>query len=574
MGENYQDEAMDQEYRKGKAAGRKQRKPRRKRSGKPSGGVCFPIHTQTSDNDPKWYIPNNTVAKDFASFPPVINTSRAIPLFKGATNTAWGNDWIPGVMAYDIMPVFPNEQQSRESVMYQSSIMLWEAIQAKNSRTPDFDPSDLLMEIIAVSNAYAAWMEAVRIYGVATQFCTTNAYWPQAILAAMNVDATSVQGNLANFRGLLNMVALQLGQIPLPRSIDYTNRMVFLNQNIYSDSKEAWTGSLYVPNMLGYYQWIEGDTADPVTRLEFVAKTTTSTHKRTFNEIIQYLQDMVSKLYNSEDVQMIGTTLLQAFGAGSMYQMNPIAETFMINPVYNEEVLSQLENAYVCYPCTYANNQEIEAKLVPNNTINAGWVDFSLLYITPQRYLQTGGENTSSMINVSNYLNYTLNHHSKDVTPEQIIVATRLMHKPIFTRGTTSSAGNVPLTVSNITQTELVLGCRIVSRENAGNTVPYTIRPIWTDNFVSVNRATGIAVTTSQYQFPVLCALSKFDWHFKVNYWDVDPDDTDLTATFVGSLFDYDRYTLLSDDNLSNLGYMAALGLFTPKQLPNILTVK
>lgn len=559
---NYQDNAETREYNKGYRAGsNKKNRSRKKTFKKESTGTnqngrrIFPIRTDSTDNDASWYTPNNVLLKDFASYASNFSTSNGIPLFTGASG-ANGIDSIPGVVAYDIIPVFPDDQ-SQTSPLYQSAVMLWESIQSKNSRTPDFEPGDIFMFLVAVSNAYAAYMEAVRIYGVATLFNMTNAYWPNAILEAMNVDAHSVQSQLANYRGQLNLIALQLAQIPLPKSIDYTTRMIFLNQNIYTDSKDITSATLWVPNMLGYYQYVEGDSSNPISYLSLLPKSSTG-NKRTVSDILGNLNNLLAPLYSSEDIHMMGTTLLQAYGANSMFAMNPIAENFQIIPVYNPEVSMQFENAYVCYP---ADPARISATLKQVTEINTGYFNFSLSYVP-----KFDEAPINTVFNAANYLNYAINHHTTDLTPEQMIVATRLASKPIFS----GTAVSTNIGVTGITSTEIVAGARVIIIGTGTSKVLKTYQ-LYTD--IVLETTTVGVLNTPMYYIQALGALSKLDWHFKVNLWN-DTDGSDLNAHFIASFIDYDRYTLISQDQLDYMNRMAMFGLFTPKQLPDILTVK
>lgn len=600
---NYQDEFAEKELLKGEDKEKAKSRPKNRSNSnrnKGKGRNCgnrtnkgFPknsqksqtaiIETGTKDNDPSWYIPNGQVAKDFGTFSSNYNTWTSMRpyLVTGGTTIRPVYDWIPGVMSLDIMPTFPTAEQEGVSSLYQASVILWESIQAKNSRTPEFEAADLMNYIIAASNAYAAYLEGCRAYSIATDWVTTNAYYPIAVAKALDLNLDDIADDLAQFRGALNMLGIKLAQLALPKSIDYTNRLLFLAMNMYVDSTEVKTASIYVPNLLGFYKLIEGDPNHPTTYLNFIPSSTYAQYStgRTREQILDRIKELSTALYMSDDMQRIQTTLVQAFGWGSMYELHPIAENFKCEYLYDTALLSQFENAYIAPPFYRGTDQTgIVATLEQATGINEGWPVFNFQYDIDARTHMVFDANGAYMVQSGDIVSndYVINFHKDSWTPEELIKATRLTSRPVYDILNPSSSLPV-FDLKRYHWTELILGARIITRQN-GTSRYVTTQSLGTDSFV-IQPSSGY-MTMFPDLIKILGGVSKFDWHPKFNVWEATKksgatvEPTYTPNNLVGSFIDYNKYTLISESQMSNINEMAVLGLFTPKELPGMPTVR
>lgn len=558
--DNYQDESMIREYNKG----------RRSAEG--------PVVTGSHDNDPVWYIPNGMMAKDVLSVSmaipngiPVLLNDPIAPNPDGLVDPRnYEMTVTPGIMVYDVIGTLGDTRSDSMAPINITAASLFQAIQSKNSRTPSYEAGNLMMYFVALSDAVSAYVWATRVYGTARNWEYLDRYTPEALCAAMRVDYQDITSNLANFRTGLNQVAAALQSLYLPKTIDYTNRKVFLYETIYKDA-ESSKAQYYLFNPAGFYKYREGGT-DPagqnLTYLQFrpLVKSTSASVTIGYQDILDMLWELIQPLRLSDDVRMIGADMIQAFGMGSMYQVQMLDETYLVKPEYNKEVLMQMENAYICPALTFAHSDLWQIAIIQNPTINAGNAlkQYALKY-------QSLGQNVYSQIPelCAEPDNYLLNFHHENVTPEELLVASRLSTHGGITvsvppSGQFNNVSVVPYT------TEIVAGARIYyyNASQSGTTLSYALQHITVQTEMSGNSLIDTLNSIMLY--------SRFDWSPKIRVGAINASAATPTAKgyWVSQyLHDIDNFTYIGKELMYNTNYMSMLGLFTPK-LPDVTLSK
>lgn len=542
---NLQDAAMDAEYDKGKSAGKE--KPRQngnsnkssRRGNRGRGNnnkLAFPVNTGSKDNDPKWYTVNGQMSKDVLSLPMDINVGKPISVGTSGNNPLMMNT--PGILTYRIAPVLPTSSDTL-SPLNVAANAAYQGIQAKNSRTPSYEASDLMMYFVAISQAFSYYQHLVRIYGTMRNYSLVDRYTPEALVTTMGANFDDLNVHMADFRTGINQMAAALSSLYLPKAIDYCNRQIFLYESIYLDSNTNKAQYyMYVPE--GFYKWIEGNTSDPQTTLSYMSLNTVQNRKA--SELLDFGFSLIAPLRESQDIRMMGADMIQAFGLANMYTVNPIAETFTITPGYNPEVLSQMENAFIMPP--EASGSMASGVVRESTGINQGWLTSTFTYKPVDSQITTNG--------VTGFYtpdNYVLNFHKQDVNSDDLLVASRLMEIPQISFDVANSA----LSVISHNQTELIIGATMTTwLVNNG------VTQLASYNFCSVMEA----VTGAVYDYNVQALLAKFDWNPKVNF--TKPKSSPLFTDF---LWDLDNFTLMPAQLLANVNEMALLGLFSPKAL-------
>lgn len=556
---NWQDKAMVQEKMKGFKEGRAMN--------------VHPITTESSDNDASWYIPFGQMAKDVASLPETISSgypvktsnikktdmtdSSADPF---VTSDVVKHTVVPGVLVYKLFHTVGNANDAGSPINVAAN-SLYQSIQTANSRTPSYEASDMMLYFVALSELLSAYMWAIRVYGAARRFSLMNRYEPEALLKAMNVDWKDINGHMAEFRTALNQIAAAMASLYLPKGIDYVNRRIFLYQSIYTDADNS-KAQYYMFNPVGFYKYVEGDSSHPKTYCLF-SEMPIGPMKHI--DITAYLWSLLEPLRASQDIRMIAADMIKAFGLGTMYQVNPIAETYTVDPVYNAEVLSQFENAYIC---PAGQNDLWGGSIEQVTDINTGYLSTSYTYVpyeteVPDQAWTEGSTIYNDLINPSTYL---INFHKSDVSAEEILVATRLMTVPKLALMSTSKNYFSVQTDA----TEIVAGAVLYAY-----TADHELQNVVFCSDMVKASATGFSAT--QLDLITMALLSRFDWNPKLRistmYAKRSSDGT-VTQTINGSsgyMFDLDNYFEISPEMMDNMNYMALLGLFTPKQIQNAI---
>lgn len=425
--------------RRGRSAN--ERTPRK--GGKGMEDSSVPVYTGSSDNDPSWYIPNGQLIKDVASIPTVFRSGAPVELNpmvpEGGYTVGVTTMNVPGIAAYYTMPMFGDSTDNFDAINTAANAFFVELRRA-TSGTSYYEDADAMLYLLACSNVLSAYAFVVRIYGLINYYRLENSYTPRALVEAMGVDYDDVSLHLADFRANLNKFAYRLQSIAIPKVTDYITRSVFMYENIYMDSSNNKC-QYYMYSPAGFYQYVEGGptTETAVGNLVFIPLNNFSTSvpanapikpipgKLTHTELLIMLNTLLSPILESQDFGYIIADILKAMGTSNMYSVSPIAETYVNSPVYNPEVLAQMENAFV-----YGYNY-----------VSAGvkqTVEINSTTLTP--YFGATDSDTHNTISSIIYGDYVwkyptlgtffhdtvipLNFHYDSISPENIMVASRL----------------------------------------------------------------------------------------------------------------------------------------------------
>lgn len=584
--DNFQDASMAREYDKGKLAG--------EQSASASDKGVYPVKTGSRDNDPSWYIPNGQIAADVASLPTVIRNGSPINNNSTASLTSQSSSvtYVPGVMVLYTIPMFGSAEDNY-SQLNVASTAFWQELRRAKSGRIYYEKNNSMMYLIAVGNLYSFYSFVTRLYGFMGEFSSLNAYTPKTIVKAMGVNFDDIDQNLANFRTWINQFAYKVQAIPAPNVTDYITRQIFMYESIYMDAnseKSQWY--MYTP--YGFYQYSEGTSTSAQGSLTLkplpcftkgVSQGMNQANLMSANDIMEYGNALYQAIITSQDMsQYIPTDILNAFGT-NIYTLNPIAENFQTKPVYNAEVLSQFENAYIY------GFEEAYAQLLQDNSLNNSHL-YATTYFSPTNfgteYDITGWDGVVSSPNYGMYLNrrqldtIALNFHKPSFSPEDVLVATRMSGIPprylpgsswTAPSGASYTACVVPrLCGSSIAMHGEIFYFETPTQVGLGRASHKAFASDWPINIPTGSGSElGVSIQHLADRFREMQMLSTFDWHPAVCNV-ILPKVSDLTTTAQiyasGMAFDLDNYTILSADLLKQINGAALLGEFTNK-MPN-----
>lgn len=514
---NFQDKAETKEYNKGKRAGEQ----------------MLAIASGSTDNDPAWYTPSNTLLSNVASFPTDLAVGLPISLeTQGSGKLSDGtivpvlNQAQPGVLAFNVVPYVYSNGQPVDPLNLAASA-LYTAMQVNSSRNPIYQANDLMLYLIAVTSAYSALSWAERAYGTINTYNIMNKYEPEVLVTAQGWDFDDLRKNMAKFRTLINTYAYQLGSFYLPRDISYASRQIFLYEGIYQDANTPKSQFyLYKPHC--FLVWTEGDSSSPKTYLQ---NTTMQLEDFTVAEFAELMEQLINPLRQSEDIRLMASDLIKAFGLGNSITLQPIADNFFVKPEYNEEVLMQFENAYILpKPVTLENGPENGVilkftqesginndALATNLTITVGIGGDSEWYVSNQTPPSAAlVESIPANIMPNQVL---LNFHKDNPSPEDIMVASRVAANPFNKAKLTQfGTGGFSLTEFARSGSELICGASLYySPIKANSSVnKYQKWRFCTDMFSVVNtvgtgNTTEIATAFNHVNL-VSSLVANFDW--------------------------------------------------------------
>lgn len=425
-------------------------------------------------NDIKWYSRNPEMLKSAAS----IGFSSTVG-FPTPMDTA-----IPGLMTIGWAPSLGGDNivavnQAKES--YYSFVV------HENSRNKSYDSNDLMLVTIAGANLLSYMSYLFRLYGLLRRASEVNAYYPKALIYANGVDYNDLLQHQAQMWFDLNELVARSAQIWIPNDLPFVARWFWLNANVYTDgSSDKAQSYMFVPSVFYKYDataFQDGGALVPVTvkytvgegdeatinvrdfnPFNYQASYTSTTANRqpyTWQNLMDVANEMFDGLLNSQDRGIMFGDILKAYGKDKLYAVNELQVNYTVVPVYDPEVLTQIENA------TIRND-------FPKLVFKQDMATNSLV----EAVVGTGG-----MSNDQGWPNVLNMHQNAQPTPEQVMIATRLANLGTTTKTrphvSITYADGVPTYVSDTasitmldsTGTEVAVGLAIHVLTRSGNSV-------------------------------------------------------------------------------------------------------
>lgn len=486
-------------------------------------------------NDVRWYAHNPELLRSAASIP--FSQTVGSPLeFRGIHETDFV---VPGVLGLAFQPTLGG---IIDDAVNASKDSMYSYVVHANSRNTSYNSTDLMLIVLAGANVFAAFAAGVRAYGAMRLYDQRNKYLPKALIQTMGFNFDDLQANLSKMWFDLNNLSAKMSQIWIPNTLPIMDRWFWLNSNIYMDG-ESIKSQYYLFVQRFYWQYSEMSSSQGGELLLAGSSDHTTTNAYdfaagniTWNGYMTMINGMIDALINSEDRGVMMGDILKAYGAERIYAVTPVPVEYQILPVYDREVLTQIENCSV------------------TNTFNTG------VYQNPDTnklYNSWGTWTAGSSIPVHVLNQQILNFHQKEVpTPEQIMVATRLM--ALGFGYVPDANGKVSGVYPSTSGTEIVVAIKIATYQQNGTLS------------LGIYRCDYNPGATNFEDFSkFITLLSAFDWAPWVyrldSYVEVKAGDTPPTTnpykprTAIG---DWQMYTVIERDTLHKMHTTAVYSEF------------
>lgn len=486
-------------------------------------------------NDPAWYAANSQLLIDSASlaYSQAIGTYdksfsgvEAITRINAATGNYTSGKLVaaPGLMTIRLMPTIGISKSNVSTVNIAAS-RLYSWVRHANSGAKNYDSPDLMMYLLAMDSIYSYYSYIVRAIGVCRLYSQKNRYMSDAVLTALGVIPSSLQDNFAAARNKLNMLGAKMAALCVPKTMPYFMRHAWLYQNIYKDSPtEKSQMYAFVPD--GFYKY-EGFT-DP-TGGKLVYQKINATGPSTIDDHLSKLEEMLNAVVADEDINIMSGDILKAYGAGDLIIVGQVPEEFLLLPVYDEEVLSQIQNTTVL-PFVKASDITQDAS-------------GAILY-TPKI------DTVTLEANFSNPGLKKITIRKDVVTPADTMVATRLTH-PLSDLDPTMTGDDYPISSCG---SEIAVMMQLYNLAQAADESIFLARmEVWGFTFTDAS-ASGVSIIVDQ------CAqLANFDWHPELV---IAVLKSEGVYNQMASIFDVDNYTTVTSTELDRMNDTALLSMF------------
>lgn len=544
-------------------------KPRSTRSPRAKvGDADEVIETRNKDNDVSWYGKNPELLKAAASLPFSQSLGSRMTLLASRTVKQWDGNAFPGLMALRYVPspvanIGSNADQeaTKDSAINIAANGIYTTIRSHNSGGKNYDATNLMMYLLAMDNAYAFYSWMTRVYGCMKVYSQRNRYLPEMLVTASGCDYDDLIGRMAEFRYYINMFAAKASSMCVPAILSYFQRHFWLSQNVFADDQTLKAQMyMFVPSCFFYYvpnsKPFPSVAATPALHPLFQINQGT----RYKLEDIRTAGDTILRaIITDEDFNIMSGDILKAFGESQLFRLSPIPEEHIVLPVYSEEVLTQIENATVFgVPAprygateapatnTSASNRIWEAidKATATGFIICGTTPFYVGTSATEWYTPSPATGSvRDIARISPYgVNQLLNLHKDDVSPEDVMIATRLK----------------PAVYDNPNTAYPLVGAKLTGSEWLNSATIYKF--VWDSNGVRGIQETEFCTAVSSIDDSVLDAII-FQRHPIITKVTKGSGATPLQIDrFIG---DIDNYTYVDNMTLSRIHETALLSEFS-----------
>lgn len=515
-------------------------------------------------NDIRWYANNPELLRAAASIPFTYTTGTPLPW--ADANSAYVG--VPGVYTMYWTPYLGNQNPA---IIAAANSTYSDVVHA-NSRNTQYDPNDLIILILAGAQVFSAFALGVRAYGLMRRYDQQDSYTPRALLLGQGFNPDDLRSKMPQMWFDLNQLAAQLQQIWIPNTMPIIERWFWLNSNVYRDGDSAKSQYYqFAPAVFYQYSATSSNTGGSLQPIKWMQLTEDTQHaaplvpfpsSHTWAEYMSMMQGMISALLDSQDRGIIFGDILKNYGADKLYSVSPINVDYAVEPVYDKEVLSQIENAtFFSNAFGYGGVQRTTdigpiVQLPGKTGLQHQFLKASLAVSNSTGNGQAHG--------VGRLL--PLNFHQKDMpTPEQIMIATRL--RAVGTRvlgyqGNGSSRYGF-YGPANAGTEVLVWASGCIT---SGNTSNVQIRQVDFNKIVTARTLNVLTTVDLQWWTaadwaPALIRMAPLELEFPTT--DVDPA---TVQPVYGDVFEvcieYDNYTILAAEDLEKMHQTAIYGLF------------
>lgn len=534
---------------KGKGRNAQQGKSNRKPYGKPmekkesyEQGGADKASSYKGFNDVSWYTKNQQMLNDSASFS--YNSPLGTPLpwdqiFKDGSRTLGTpirKDAVPGLFQLLYAPIIGVSLDSTSPANLAAQ-NIYSYVRYMNSGAKNYDQADLMLYLLAMDSVYMMWNYAKRVMLYAQTYSQYNKYLPKILAYSDCVDLDDLQANMADYRARLNALATNITSFCVPAVMPLFLRHSWMASNIYKDSSSV-KSQMYIMTPVYAFKYSETGSkfGGSLTPVSTPINTSIDAGKFTivkFSAILNMIKELLDAISYSEDIGVMSGDILKAYGQEKLFKITAVTPDESIEPVYNEEVLSQIHNSSTMYAAFTTAADQWTITQDPNT----GFLKFNPRFT--KRPITYGAT--------------LLNSRFDSPTAADNMIATRLA------ASTYEADDGVYIDAAG---SELVMGYYIYSwTRGTDGTLNINVNQI-PDAWIFNADETAASMTTRLIN---MARVAAFDWHPLIPLFAATTSTGDLTLC--GMVGDINNYTIISDYNLEMLHTNALLSEFNVPQL-------
>lgn len=451
-------------------------------------------------NDISWYTKYPELLSAAANIPFPYRPGMKLPAYAG---NSINSTTIPGVFIIKWMPYLGSSDKSTDPASIVAK-EIYAKVRSSFSGSLDADAPDYVMYLAALSSIFSYIGSLKRIFRLLNAYGPNNYIMPDAVLWALGIDeaaATNMRLNKDRFWQNINTLVYMSRKFTCPAVMDFFNRHYWLSDNVYTDAN-TMNSQFYVFLMDSLYEYSEQDTPDGVSASGLSVVSCNpygiiqgATEVDPDVALFNYGKALIEDLVAWDESYTISGYLQRAYEGTPNFVLDTIGYDEIVTPIYNEEVLTQIENAR---PAT---------NLSDGGRIDVGGWNVSQdpktnTVIVPDRIItKTPPAAVSQLTGL--YPDPIINIRSDVPTAGDVVIATRLKNDTEFVPSTVNEN---TYDVRVIAGSEIVLSLEVVP--SLGSVQVFT-GPVKFEANATTSSLMGV--------LSALAWVAQFDWHPEID---------------------------------------------------------
>lgn len=440
----------------------------------------------------------------------------------------------PGIMTFETV-LMPGSAQNQFDAVNVAARDIYSFVRHENSGSKNYDPVDLMEYILAMDQAYALIAELKRLVGVYNYYNGLNRYVSKYYIEALGYDYDDLNGRLPELCAIINRACTDLSTKYVPANISLLKRHYWMFSNIFLD-EDSLKAQAYAFKPAGFFVRRESTTSlsSGLNFKAYTSETSLWERKLTVDDIKSYIRAVVQPIMVSEDVGIISGDILKAYGS-NVFQLSGATTSDLVVPTYNSEVLMQIENMNIV---PHVETDNLESQLFTEQRDGVMVCHTTGLEIDP----------VAANISYTTPYTHTINMHADNVSPEMVMIATRLHNKVTANTNTEFSVYNYC--------TEIIFGAEMwYNATNSVGGMEFTCTQFRSD--LTINSGLG---NRALAQF--LGAITSFAQHPIIRLRSNETTTGSYTDPVAGLFLDYDNWANISEDTLNNINDYAIRSIY------------
>nr|AVX53363.1 putative capsid [Marmot picobirnavirus] len=500
-------------------------------------------------NDASSYTPTPQLVKDVCNISMYtrtgVNLDMGIPWVNPVTHAQSGI--IPGIMNLYFIPTFGVSSDYSDPFNVNAQA-IYAYVRKANSGRINYDPSDLMCYLGAISSALLYHAILCGIIGKSMKYDASNAYYPEGLVDGYGVDFWDVRKNMPTLRSYVNQFALKINNYFFPDVFPFLKEQLKMVLNCYKDG-DSGKAQVYqfIPTHFYMYDEKSSEQGSSLSAVKFVSNTDVmnTLKRRKVDDLIQFGDQLLNALTQSSDTGIYDGDLRKAYET-NRYIASEIGEQFIIEPTKSDEILMKINNLTI-WPDVDLLGTSLD--FTPN--INRQ----TLTQVIQYPSFEFGEEFSASEVLKLINSNKIVNFYWDNVTPDDVLVATRWMTFGAFdTHVATAREGETLIQLDNY-GFEIFTGSNIAYRRQPGvsNLNGFAYRKLTTT--MQGSEFAENLITAS------IAALEKFSSHpFFYKYLCTNEDGTYVNPELFDIIGDFDNYAVVSKSTVQNIHLVATEG--------------